>query len=44
MGETPLEWWWCVYVCVCVCVCVGGVVCENPVRFSLNDGSMETVE
>ena len=22
----------------------GGKVCENPVRFSLNDGSVETVE
>ena len=36
-------------MCVCVCVCVWGGggwrgVCENPVRFSLNDGPMETVE
>ena len=27
-----------------MCVCVGVGVCENPVRFSLNDGPMETVE
>ena len=25
-------------------MCVGVGVCENPVRFSLNDGPMETVE
>ena len=35
MGETPLEgvMWW-----------RGWGVCESPVRFSLNDGPMETVE
>ena len=31
-GKTPLEAGWC------------GDLCENPVRFSLNDGPTETVE
>ena len=38
-GKTPLK--------EGVCLCVGGEgreICENPVRFSLNDGPTETVE
>ena len=37
LGETLLEG-------RIVCVFVGVGVCENPVRFSLNDGPVETVE